>query len=202
MFSGLILSAIGTVPAELSITKPAVPEFSLKFESYLKDFEAVYSIDPYTGENVLISRAHQKTLQNITLSIKRQNFSPYQDSGGTQLICTTIFVLKVIENDWSSIGRITPSQEFVGDYHVWLDSKFIYVSYDLGIFAKYQIFKSVTPGGKLDFQVEALAGYYTLVYRSLLPVGEEFHGMTSGWSNTQTLSIPARQIPLNHPIPP
>jgi hypothetical protein len=74
------LSALaGTVPfvtvkAESSITKPSVPELTVKF---IKSSYNVTTIAPYTGANL----TEQKDNNTIEVIIKNQPFTPYAIAG-------------------------------------------------------------------------------------------------------------------------
>ena len=47
-------------------------------------------------------------------------------------------------------------------------------------------------GGQVDFQVQAMIGYLQSTPSLSLPLGDyEFIGQASGWSSTQTVTIPA-----------
>jgi len=60
--------------------------------------------------------------------------------------------------------------------------------------------RAVPSEGQMDFQVEALVGYYTRVYLGNTPAYHEvFTGETSGWSDTQTLTIGESQTPTPSP---
>jgi hypothetical protein len=64
-----------------SITKPPVPEFTLKFIDYSYDTPTTYKTDQYTGQTVV--DIYGKHIDNRTISIIIQNndpqFTPYTD---------------------------------------------------------------------------------------------------------------------------
>lgn len=62
-------------------------------------------------------------------------------------------------------------------------------------------------GSQVDFQVESLVGYYTQVMASPVPGFRNsdyyvFNGQSSGWSDTQTITIPNNLNPTNRTIQP
>ena len=56
--SGMLLFQFSSAQ---SITKPSVPQFSLKFVDASYDVPTTYSTDPYTGETVTNSGYHEKS---------------------------------------------------------------------------------------------------------------------------------------------
>ena len=69
---------------------------------------------------------------------------------------------------------------------------------------KYDAVLDVVPsGGQVDFQMQAIIGYYTTVPNYIaghsIPVGTKqvFTGETSKWSNSQTISIPDGSVSIS-----
>jgi len=165
-----------------SIPKPSVPQFTVTLGTVTKDYPAVYSIDPYTGENVMKSPAAQMKIKCITVTIQNPPFTPYKDpeSNNTVNLFYEIRVKGHFEEQW----RFKSEPTKMADYG------YTQPTYLLGAqFAEYDIFKTITPNGTLDFQVQTLTGYYTPIYRTLEQIGTEFHGEVSGWSTIQTITI-------------
>jgi hypothetical protein len=73
-------------------------------------------------------------------------------------------------------------------------------SYALGENAEWNIFREITIGDTVDFQVEMQVGYYSIRYIFIQPFGTYFTGETSGWSDTQTLTIGESQTPTPSPV--
>jgi len=177
------------LPAQ-STTKPSVPEFTLKLEAHPYDVPPTYGIDPYTGENVTTQSGYHVENKTIEVTIKNQPFTPYTDTeNNTVNLHYLVRVKGHFDDSWVELGHIHSS-----------GSVYTQVSYALGQGALYPILMNVPVRGKLDFQVEALAGYYTPVYHTLYQVGEDFHGETSRWSNTQTITI-VESAPTATPTP-
>lgn len=179
------LIAVEVAPASASMpklhvpSKPSVPYFTLTLGAYVKDIPPTYSVNPYTGENVTVSSGSQVEVKYVNLSIRNSKFTHYQDSNDEDV--NLYYIVRVkghYEDRWTELPRVTAT-----------DSAYTELRYDLGQFGSYQTFQSVPVDGELDFQVAALLGYYTTVYQTLLPIGEDFYGETSGWSKTQTLTI-------------
>jgi hypothetical protein len=192
----LILTASSLIvvkPAHSSITKPSVPEFTVKLVDSSYDVSTTYSIDPYTGENVTHTGYHVES-RTIELSIKNQPFTPYSitenENNWTINFLYNIRIKGHFSEDWIELYRPSdgyPSQNYESEYTV--------LSYT-GEYSSTEGMKSfimgtkmidVPPGGQVDFQVEAMIGY---VHRALTQMNPYiFTGETSGWSNTQTITI-------------
>jgi hypothetical protein len=169
-----------------SIPTPSVPEFSV---TYVPSTYYVVSTDPYTGANVTDTYLNN----TIEVVIKNQPFSPLEHANGTTLSLYynveekghfsdqwTVYPLFPTAYPASSSDYTVMSFEFFGNY-----------SFDEPL-----TLGDVPAGGQVDFQVEALIGYYTSV--PYYPPGDTefpegttqvFTGETSSWSNTQTITI-------------
>jgi len=194
------LIVVQAVPASGSIPKPSVPEFTLKPADHSYDVPTTYSIDPYTGENVTYPGYHVKRV-TLDMTIKNQPFVPYYDaeSGWNISFYYNIRIKGYYSGDWIELYR--PSD----GYPTQSDSEYTVIS--LGTLGENGLHletnaKSidVPSGGKVDFQVEAMIGYvHRVVEGSMAPW--YFTGETSGWSNTQTLAIPASTPSPSSPSP-
>ena len=189
----ITLSLMTISLAVASIPEPSVPEFTLDFVDESYDVPTTYSIGPYTGENVTHPGYHvPRTVFKMT--IKNQPFVPYYDeeSGWNITLYYNIRVKGSYSEDWIEMYR--PSN----GYPLQSDSEHTVISLGtlneggLSLVTDAKMI-DLPSGGQLDFQVEAMVGY---VHRSgvHIPIpssGWGFTGETSGWSNTQTITIPA-----------
>ena len=70
----IIMLASSLITVELafaqSITKPSLPEFTVKLVEHSYDVPTTYSIDKYTGENVTHSGYH---VENKTIEVSIKN---------------------------------------------------------------------------------------------------------------------------------
>jgi hypothetical protein len=194
-------SLIATAYAQSAIPKPSIPEFTVKYvdNSYDYDVQPSYSIDPYTGKNVTLNIGYTVHTENksIKVTIKNQPFAPQTDTNGNQIgLYYNVRYKGHYETDWNnsrSFGRgflASNSIETVLTFGLGYSS----YSYDglMGIPPN-----SIPDGSQVDFQVEALAGYYNesfvQVYpgHALSPVTAVFTfiGERSGWSETQTVTF-------------
>jgi hypothetical protein len=202
----LLLSALAvavlfcTVQASTDVSgipKPSVPEFTVELVDSSYDVPTTYEINPYTGENVTYEGYHVKST-SIQVKIENQPFTPYLNESYNQTInfYYNIRIKGYYTDTW--IELYNPSDGFP---HQWSDSQYTVFSYIWGGDANTLMgSKSVSlpAGGKVDFQVEAMIGY---VHRSGEPPGFPwtFYGETSGWSNTQTITIGESQTPTPSP---
>ena len=139
--------------AETSITKPSVPEFTVKLVNHSSDTPTTYSIDPYTGKNVTHpgSPSEWKTLE---VTIKNHPFVPYNDSSVTPSFYYNIRVKGHFGEDWTELYRPSdgyPTQSDSENTVIPLGNGY---SLDSGTIAI-----DFPPGAQVDFQVEALIGY-------------------------------------------
>ena len=164
-----------------SIPTPSVPEFTVKFVDSSYDVPTTTSIDPYSGQSVTNQGYHVEN-RTIELLINNQPYSSYEDSPGS----FPFFYYNVREKgqfaeNWTEIYNAN------NVYLLKSNSDFTVASYSLeGGFPFWNGISS----GQVDFQVEALVGG---IYRisPQFASGYEFNGVTSGWSNTQTVTVPA-----------
>jgi len=185
------------------IPKPSIPEYSVKFVDNSYDEPPTYEIDPYTGENVTHPSYHVKLI-NLEMTIKNQPFSPYYDadSGWNISFYYNIRIKGYYSEDWTELYR--PSD----GYPTQSDSEYTVIS--LGTLGENGLslvtnakMIDVHSGGQVDFQVEAMIGYVSRVYDpnatgiDIYPWW--FTGETSGWSNTQTITISESQTPTPSP---
>jgi hypothetical protein len=175
-----------------SITKPSVPEFTVKLVEHPYDVPTTYSIDKYTGENVTHLGYH---IENKTIEISIKN----QPSvwGENYTLYYNVRVKGHFEKNWTELQS----------YSAQSDSKYTVLS--LPVY--------YPPKAQVDFQVEAIIvhSYENRVFSddwlAQHPLAEvmqsglediyerEFEIVgTSGWSETQTVTIPAPVTLLLH----
>jgi len=187
-------SLIAVKPTRSSVTKPSVPEFTVKLVDSSYDVPTTYSIDPYTGENVTHTGYHVES-RSIDVTIKNQPFIPYYDvsSGWNIGFYYNIRIKGHYSEDWIELYRASDG------YPTRSDSQYTIISYTLGentdtILGTKMI--EFPYGAQEDFQVEALIGYISRVNNPNATTQLEmypyvFTGEISGWSETQTLTISA-----------
>jgi hypothetical protein len=171
-----------------SIPKPSVPEFTLKYveQSYYK--QPTYTIDPYTGKQIVENEGGYINKNSIEIKIKNQPFNSYKDASGNY---TALYYNVRYKGHYEDQWRTYPLSSASG---YWEASK---SDYTLVSFPHTQLGR-FTPGGTMDFQVQALFGYQTVTMALIPPVTDDasltalyqFHGTEGSWSNSQSIKIP------------
>ena len=174
-----------------SIPKLSRPQFTVNFvdRSYDVPITTWTTIDPFTGQEVTKSSGgdHVEN-RTIDIVITNQPFDPIKLDNGTIIQLYYTVRTKGHFEDWSIVwseGRTTKTVlasnlESTTIITLILDSSF-----------------NVPNGGKVDFQVKAVAGYYDKpATLSDLYLGVTFHNLTeSDWSTTQTITIGQSSTP-------
>jgi hypothetical protein len=176
-----VANILPSAHAESSITKPAVPEFTVKLVDSSYDVPTTYSIDPYTGANVTHPSYHVDN-RSIELTIKNQAFVPYNDSEGIPSFYYNVRMKGHYAENWTIVyspGLGYPTES---------NSDYTVISYALDENV-YPFWDELSSGAQVDFQVEAMIGYIYRIYNPQEMFPWAFNGEESGWSNTQTVTI-------------
>jgi hypothetical protein len=185
-------------------SQPSVPEFTLKIVVHPYDVPPITTTDPYTGNNVTTRVGYNVQNMSLELIIPNQPFTSYKNSNGTTLGLYYIVAWKGhYENDWrTSLPHYLAS-----------DSAYTVLSFGINVpeYANYDGEKlgNFPIESQLDFQLEALIGYYTEITVPLFPNDDSsplttkdiFHGENSNWTNTQTVTIPETSFISSSPNP-
>jgi len=224
----------------LSIPKPSVPQFTIKFVN------ASYSVtttNSYTGQ----SETQQISNNSIEITIKNQPFD-YSNNGLAYQIYFDVRIKPHFTNidNWTEVyplENLTSSQ--ANENGVFSFAEYIspdsppqsYSSYTIITFpvlptdlygasgydiqryysgqegqeGTYSTFlRAIPSGGQLDFQVEALVGHDSqmwVIQHPLYPLVGGYsapanaYDLTSGWSATQTITIPSSSSTSPSPNP-
>jgi len=168
-----------------SIPKPSVPEFTLKYVNHSYYEQPTYTIDPYTGEQVIENEGGYIQNDSIEIIIRNQPFTSYRDANGNTII---LFYNIRYKGHYGDQWRTYPLSSESG---YWEASQSEYTVVSL---PNTQVGHFPT-GGQMDFQVQALIGYETAITSTQLSPDKPyniytFHGTEGSWSNTQTITIP------------
>lgn len=210
--SGLSLLMVKPVNAE-TIPKPSVPEFTLKYvdDSYYVPASNTTTIDPFTGnKTVIVQAGYYVENKSVAVSIKNLPFTPYKDSSGHYVdLYYDIRWMGHWGNNWwdynSTFRMLLNSYSGFDNNGLPLpNSDFKVVSFPMGvdISGHTQILGNVSANGKIDFQVQAFIGYYTQKMYPSVPGFRDsyynvFNGESSGWSSSQTISIPDGSVSVS-----
>jgi hypothetical protein len=201
--SALTLLTVKPINAQ-TIPKPTIPEFTVTLASNPYDVAPITTTDPYTGETVITQAGYHNENRSILISIKNQQFTAFKDSNGNRIVLSyNISSRGHYSDDWSYYTNAlwkTPLITSNGEYTV---TSFGY-TYDEN--NPYTYLTNIPENGKVDFRVEGLIGYFNeTITRYPVPGGEfhrlDFIGESSGWSNTQTISIPDGSVSSSTPNP-
>jgi hypothetical protein len=185
------LMMFGSASAQ-AMPKPSVPEFTAKYVDRSYTIPASTTIDPYTGQN-LTNPSYYVENRTLEIAIKNQPFTPYNDnSTGAQWKITLMYQIRTkghFAQNWTNLY-------FVEDgFLPASNSNYTTVSYSLG---EGHVWGNLQVNAQVDFQVEAMIGY---VHRTVGFMSWFFTGESSGWSNTQTITIPETANTSPNPSP-
>jgi hypothetical protein len=160
-------------------TVPTVPEFTAVYADHSYDVPPSYGIDPYTGKTIVTAGGYHVDNRTIDVTIKNQPFTPYLNGNNTVNLFYNIRSKGHFE-DWNTAnsGSFDQSQIPVspGDYTT------------VSFFMQYS---NISPGGQIDFQVQAVSSYILNTYNGGCLTGSQTITVAqSAWSNTQTVTIP------------
>jgi hypothetical protein len=184
--SGLSLIMIRPASAQQSITPaptvpiptPSVPQFTISLVGPPFVVNTTYSLNPNTGQ-IVAKIGYTNKYSAIVLTIGNQPFNPSYGS---------IYYNVQIKNQntgekWTVVGwnGMTNPEQTTG-------SEYTNITLFVEGFAGYP---ESFAGTQTDIQVQAMLG--TWGYSEDLPI---FTGVTGGWSNTETVNVPAN-VPLS-----
>ncbi len=175
-----------------TIPKPSVPEFTAKYVDRSYTVPASTTIDPYTGQNVT-NPSYYVENRTFEIAIKNQPFAPYDDnSTGAQWKITLMYQIRTrghFAQNWTNLYSVD------NGFLPASNTGYTTVSYSLG---EGPVWGNLQANAQVDFQVEAMIGY---VHRTIGFASWFFTGESSGWSNTQTITIPDTSISPSPTIP-
>ena len=178
----LSLTIVFVSLSHIGLVQAAVPEFTVELVSNPFDVPTTYEIDPYTGENVTVQEGYHVENRSIEIKIKNQPASN---------LFYNIRYKGHFGESWNELYSYDNSAYSTGSLLPQSSSEYTVLS-----------IPAFSPGAQLDFQVEALSWHYIEVWvadHPMMPGSEELGHYeskltlqsTSGWSNTQSLTIPA-----------
>ncbi|NLF87680.1 hypothetical protein GX563_02530 [Candidatus Bathyarchaeota archaeon] len=177
---------------------PQTPEFILRIADHSYDVPSttISHTDPWTGNITTYTQpGYHVTNRSIEVAIKNQPFTPYVDAEGNTInLYYNISVKPRYGGNW------TYYPHSYGEYYNASTSEYTIREFGFGGYADTvspQI-GYVTPGGEVDFRVQAQVGYYKNVWVPF-PGSDSpfaggyvpaFYGESSQWSGTQTIKTP------------
>ena len=199
VFAVLVLSTllvINVVPTVASIPTPSVPEFTIETIAFPYDVppSTTTTIDPYTGEETVVTQPGYHVENKTTrLKITNQGFTPYEiQENGVNRTINLFYNIRLkgsFSDGWGYYRKYNGSTDgnVVQDHN----SEYTIVSID----------EYLPSEGSVDFQIEALIGYEQGIVTTPGVPGTQrvITGETSGWSETQTLTIKPIETPTPSP---
>jgi len=176
-----------------SIPKPSVPEFNVKLIDSSYVIPETTTIDPYTGQTVT-HPSQRVEARTIEIRIKNMPFTPFEITNASNTY-TVGFFYNVrwkghFEEEWHEVYNPNVNGFLGRDSGIeTVFSRQGEYSSTEGLKLYYQgLIATFSPNAQVDFQVEAMIGYVHHVVA--IPFSADvFEGETSGWSNTQTITI-------------
>jgi hypothetical protein len=177
--------------AQTGVTQPAVPRFDVFLNTQPNYVPPVYGVDPSTGKAVVTKAGYEVLYKWVSVRVYGQPFWEYNNSVGQR-------VLLYYNVRWQS-NLNAAWQSFPSEVKYFHDSMDPWDTEGEGYLISIG-FKGIDNGEvgmqlldpkttKISFQVEALIGYYDS--------NNIFVGQSSGWSNTQTITIPCDSISIS-----
>jgi hypothetical protein len=171
-----------------SAPKPSVPEFTLELVGPPFYVNTTYSLDPSTGQ-IVAKIGYTNEYSYVMLVIKNQPFNP---SYGSLYYNVQIRNQNTPYENWTVVRYDGPNPLQTTDSE--------YTNISLRIDGQWGL-PSIA-GTQTDVQVQAMLGnFYYGHSNPPITSGFMFSGITSDWSSTQTLRIPAN-IPLSATLTP
>jgi hypothetical protein len=189
------LSLIVVESANASISKPSVPEFTVKYVDRSYDTQPTYGTDQYTGKTVITKPSEHVDNRTVEITINNQPFTAFTDtsSGRDINLFYNVRYKGSFGQEWTSM--FGERAETAGVYDPYGTYGFPMQGYS----SQYTTIIYSLPwnvvDGQMGIQVEALEGYTN---RTVDPSREHiiwsvyeytFYGEESGWSNTQTVTL-------------
>jgi hypothetical protein len=170
------------------VSKPSIPGFTVAYVDHSYDIPPTYGKDAYTGQTKIITGGRHVDNRTIDVTIQNQLFTPYLDSNNNTVGLYYSIRSKGYFDDWSD-----SSVHVTNGVQASTSSASTVVSIDIGYWGVQQ-------GGKIDFQVAAVAGFPA----SDAAYCGQVHFNTvdqSDWSNPQTITIgdPITTTPTQQP---
>lgn len=203
------LTLLNVNPANAqTIPKPSVPEFTVEVR------DSSYDVPPTTTTRTDLdgrlitstSPGYHVSSGNVVLTIINQPFTSYYDKDGYPINLYYHIRIKGEESaDWATGGYIKANSTTIDKVTLSYSGYYFFETNQGGFgILGYSAWRLNEP---LSFQVEAFIGHTktnSLPMNPLFPYDlkdVEYIGQTSGWSNTQTITIPTGSVSNVTPEP-
>ena len=203
----LLTSVLINAASAQTMTQLPVPEFTLQIVDHSYDVAPTYTIDPYTGQNQTASYGYHVEKRFINVVITNPNITSFSNANGN--VVNLYYNVRERGHFYQNWTNYDPTDD---SNMAPTNNQYTTIPYGFGnenpggfsIFLGY-----IAPGGMVDFQVQAIEGYYSQVevnssdsycwriqeYNVFTQTG------TSGWSDTQTITVDPPPTPTPEPTP-
>jgi hypothetical protein len=184
---------ITTPTPSFTINPPTIPEFTVNLAGPSYTYPTTYSLDPNTGQ-IVAQIGFTNEFSRVQVNVNNQPFTPFTDSQGNPI--SLMYNVRVKPHNQTA-GWMEIYQPYEGypSFSVGTEQ----ATMDVGFQIQGQMGIGNFSGVQLDIEVQAMIGY---VGREITAGGVPyvFVGYTSGWSDSQTVNIPAN-VPLSASSP-
>jgi hypothetical protein len=188
----LILAASSMLGVETanaqSIPTPSVSTFSLAFIDHSYDMPGATVDDGYIGPHYV--PAHHNRNGTIEITIANQPFTQYVDANNHTI---ALYFHIRCKGHLDSTWIVYPDQGMYVETSDSQNSVFSYYFNEEYVGDHAGRVPNIPEDGRLDFQVETFIGYSSTICTSIAQRVDDYYtfftGETSGWSNTQTISL-------------
>ena len=199
--SNLVLANAGS-----SIPKPSIPEFTVKLIDTSYYVPPTTSVDPYTGQTVTQGDYYVRGEPYIEIAIKNQPSTLSGDTASNEGM-SLFYQVRIkghFSQEWSVVEYWIKEAPAYNPRNPYPEQDYA---------SQYTILKfgsltnqNIPSEGQLDIQVQALIGYVAIhgdprhsidLHNQFASF--EFTGETSGWSDTQTITLGESQLPTPSP---
>jgi hypothetical protein len=184
----LLSSNLLVIVSASAVSAPSVPEFTVNYVDASYDVPTTYSIDPYTGADVTHQGYHVQN-RTIQVNIKNVPFTAYESGGQKIGYFLNIRVKGFYDNDWLNVYN--PDN----GYLMQSNSSYTTVAFSLDD-NYFPFWDNIPGGGTVDVEVQSLVGSVHRIQNASAPsilsmYPWVFDGQESGWSSTQTVTVPS-----------
>ncbi len=187
MVGSLALGCFSVAQAQSSISKPSIPTFTLSFIDHSYDLPGRIVQDGYIGPHFV--PVHHDRNGTVEITIVNQPFKQYVDANDhTVVLYFHVRCKGHLDSNWITYpdpGYVEASDSQYSVFSYYFNEE--YVGDHAGRVP------NIAADGKLDFQVETFIGYTTTICTSIAQRVDDYvtyyTGETSGWSQTQTISL-------------
>jgi hypothetical protein len=181
-------------PALAQFPTPSVPEFTVQPVGPSYTVPTTYSLNQSSGQ-IVAQIGYNAKYSYVEITIKNQPFTPYSNASIGQNILL-YYNVQIKDDDQGWVDLYNPED----GYPTQSDSAYTNIS--IPVYGVQNVGIMIPVGTQTDIQVEAMIGYVSRVLNPNANGNQldmfpwEFTGQTSGWSKTQTVTLPA-DIPLS-----